>query len=205
MKEILLFVFSFLSTFYYSQDFKKKLGQEACKCINEMKLDNISKEKISMQLGICFLKSAAPYKDEIKKEYGIDIGTDIGKESKMEVLGEKMAMLMISECGDKFMEIMEKSGAMNETNAEESPEELMHGEITKIEKDNFVIFYIKGDNNILTKLYWISNIESNIELEKKYNELIGKKVSISYYSADIFDHRINEYRKVNVIGMLKTE
>ena len=38
-----------------------------------------------------------------------------------------------------------------------------------------VIFYLKGDNGILTRFYWISNVDSNIELEKKYQDLVGKK------------------------------
>lgn len=211
MKKIIYLFFILISIFSYSQeDYKKKLGQDACKCLDELKIENQSKEMIQMQVGLCFLKVANPYKEEIKKDYGIDVSKDFGDENKMEILGEKLAFLMISECGDTFLKIMDKSGiteeVMNEKNAvEESADLLMHGEIAKIEKDAFVIFYLKGDNGILTKFYWVSNVESNIELEKKYNELVGKKVNVSYYSTDIFDYKINEYRKVNVLTLLKTE
>ena len=37
------------------------------------------------------------------------------------------------------------------------------------------LFLFKGDNGILTRFYWISNVDSNIELEKKYQDLVGKK------------------------------
>lgn len=205
MKKVLLFIFAFFTSFYFAQDFKKKLGQDLCKCVNEIKAEESNKEKMQMQFGLCMIKVSVPYKNEIKKEYGMDVEKDFGDNAKTEDFGAKMAMLMMGECGDKFLEIMDKTGAMEESSAEVSKEELMHGEVTKIEKENFVIFYLKGDNNILTKFYWISNVESNIELEKKYNELVGKKVNVTYYSADIFDHRINEYRKVNILSMLKTD
>ena len=116
---------------------------------------------------------------------------------------------MVSECADTFINFVDQSGLADEyaqgSSAEENPAEFMNGEITKIEKDAFVIFYLKGDNGILTRFYWISNVDSNIELEKKYQDLVGKKVNITYYSADIFDHKINDYRKVNILSMLKTE
>ena len=149
-------------------------------------------------------KVANPYKAEIKKEFGIDI-SDFSKKENMYKLGTEIGILMAQECPDVFEQFIPED--KNDTQTEEvvSSEELMNGEITKIEKENFVIFYLKGDNNILTKFYWISNVESNIELEKKYNELVGKKVNVTYYSADIFDHRINEYRKVNILSMLKTD
>ena len=164
---------------------------------------------MQMQLGLCFIKASTPYKDQIKKEYGIDLSKDISNESKMEELGEKLGILMVSECADTFINFVDQSGFADEYAQESSAEvnsaEFMNGEITKIEKDAFVIFYLKGDNGILTRFYWISNVDSNIELEKKYQDLVGKKVNITYYSADIFDHKINDYRKVNILSMLKTE
>ncbi|WP_449397712.1 hypothetical protein [Chryseobacterium wanjuense] len=95
-------------------------------------------------------------------------------------------------------------------NSKESAQEaeaqlLINGTITKIEKDNFVVFHVVGDNKNLTKLYWISNIESNLDLPKEYNSLINKKVSISYYTSEIFDVKINDYKNLNIILSLKTD
>ncbi|WDT67237.1 hypothetical protein [Cloacibacterium sp. TD35] len=209
MKKLIILFFSIFSLCSYSQeDFKKKIAQDACKCIGEIKPEKKSKEVMQMQLGLCFIKVATPYKEQIKKEYGIDLSKDISNEAKMEELGEKLGVLMVSECADTFISFVDKSGygeQYAQETAEESSADFMNGEITRIEKDAFVIFYLKGDNGILTKFYWISNVDSNIELEKKYQDLVGKKVNISYYSADIFDHKINDYRKVNILSMLKTE
>ena len=210
MKKLIILFFSIFSLFSYSQDdFKEKIAQDACKCIGEIKLEKKSKEMMQMQLGLCFIKVSTPYKEQIKKEYGIDLSKDITNDEKMGELGEKLGILMVSECADTFINFVDQSGFADEyaqeSSAQENSAEFMNGEITKIEKDAFVIFYLKGDNGILTRFYWISNVDSNIELEKKYQDLVGKKVNITYYSADIFDHKINDYRKVNILSMLKTE
>ena len=205
MKKLIILFFSIFSLFSYSQeDFKKIIAQNTCKCVKDVKKENLTKKQIEFQFGICMFKVANPYKAEIKKEFGIDI-SDFSKKENMYKLGTEIGILMAQECPDVFEQFIPED--KNDTQTEEvvSSEELMNGEITKIEKENFVIFYLKGDNNILTKFYWISNVESNIELEKKYNELVGKKVNVTYYSADIFDHKINDYRKVNILSMLKTE
>ena len=205
MKKLIILFFSIFSLFSYSQeDFKKIIAQNTCKCVKDVKKENLTKKQIEFQFGICMFKVANPYKAEIKKEFGIDI-SDFSKKENMYKLGTEIGILMAQECPDVFEQFIPED--KNDTQTEEvvSSEELMNGEITKIEKDAFVIFYLKGDNGILTRFYWISNVDSNIELEKKYQDLVGKKVNITYYSADIFDHKINDYKKVNILSMLKTE
>ena len=205
MKKLIILFFSIFSLFSYSQeDFKKIIAQNTCKCVKDVKKENLTKKQVEFQFGICMFKVANPYKAEIKKEFGIDI-SDFSKKENMYKLGTEIGILMAQECPDVFEQFIPED--KNDTQTEEvvSSEELMNGEITKIEKDTFVIFYLKGDNGILTRFYWISNVDSNIELEKKYQDLVGKKVNLTYYSADIFDHKINDYRKVNILSMLKTE
>ena len=202
MKKIFVFSLVLFSIFLFSQDFKKSIAQEACKCVKENVKDDMSEKQVQLKFGICMMKVTAPYKKEIKKEFGIDLD-DYSKKESMYELGRQMGLIMAQECPEVFERFIKDEDL--ETTEENSGEQLMHGEIAKIEKDSFVVFYLKGDNNILTKFYWISNVESNIELEKKYNELTGKKVDVVYYSAEIFDYKINEYRKVNILQTLKTE
>ena len=202
MKKIFVFSLVLFSIFLFSQDFKKSIAQEACKCVKENVKDDMSEKQVQLKFGICMMKVTAPYKKEIKKEFGIDLD-DYSKKESMYELGRQMGLIMDQECPEVFERFIKDEDM--KTTEENSGELLMHGEIAKIEKDSFVVFYLKGDNNILTKFYWISNVDSNIELEKKYNELTGKKVDVVYYSAEIFDYKINEYRKVNILQTLKTE
>ncbi len=68
-----------------------------------------------MQLGLCFIKASTPYKEQIKKEYGIDLSKDISNENKMEELGEKLGILMVSEiCDSTFINFVDQSGLADE-------------------------------------------------------------------------------------------
>lgn len=205
MKKVIYLFFILFGIFSFSQDFKKTIAQEACKCVKENVKEGSTEKQTELQFGICMFKVSSPYKKEIKNEFGIDLNDFTNKQNMYE-LGKQFGMIMALECPEVFEKFMDKENSISDNYIEENTTDLlMHGEVAKIDKDAFVIFYLKGDNGILTKFYWVSNVESNIELEKKYNELVGKKVNVSYYSTDIFDYKISEYRKVNILTMLKTE
>jgi len=158
-------------------------------------------KELSTQFGLCAFKYAASYKKELKRDFGIDLVADIANEEKMESFGVQVGMMMVTECPDVFSKVMRND---EDTEAEVS-QLLISGMVSKIEKDNFVIFHVVGDNKNLTKLYWVSTIESNLDLPKEYSSLVNKKVNISYYTAEIFDTKINDYRNLNIISSLKTD
>ena len=94
MKKLIILFFSIFSLFSYSQeDFKKKIAQDACKCIGEIKLEKKSKEMMQMQLGLCFIKVSTPYKEQIKKEYGIDFPKILPMTKKWENWAKKWEYL----------------------------------------------------------------------------------------------------------------
>ena len=150
------------------------------------------------------LKTAMPYSKEIKRDYGIDLSKDIANNEKMKELGIQMGMLMLNECQELFEKITESD--KDTENVEENDSYLLFsGTVKKIEKENFVIFHIVGENKTLTKFYWVSNVESDLDLPKEYNSLVGKKVNLSYYTTEIFDAKINDYKNLNILSSLKTD
>ncbi|MBB4805824.1 hypothetical protein HNP38_001096 [Chryseobacterium defluvii] len=142
------------------------------------------------------------FEKELKRDYNIDVSnmTSEANDKAMEELFSSVGMLMATECSDLFLDIMGKS----EEEAE-SPQLMLNGTITKIEKENFVVFHLVGENKTLNKLYWVSAVESDLDLPKEYNSLLNKKVNITYYTAEIFDAKTNNYRNLNVISSLKTD
>ena len=67
-KNLLFFSFpSFHCSLILKKILRKKIAQDACKCIGEIKLEKKSKEMMQMQLGLCFIKVSTPYKEQIKK------------------------------------------------------------------------------------------------------------------------------------------
>ncbi len=201
MKNLLIGIFTSVSVFAFSQEYKQKFSREVCECVKNIDATNKTKKEMSTQFGLCAFKHAASYKKELKRDFGIDLVADIANEEKMENFGVQVGMMMVTECPDVFSKVMGDEG----DSGAESSELLINGTVSKIEKDNFVVFHIVGENKNLTKFYWVSTIESNLDLPKEYNGLVNKKVNISYYTTEIFDAKINDYRNLNIISSLKTD
>lgn len=58
---------------------------------------------------------------------------------------------------------------------------------------------------VISNFVFSQDIESNLDLPTEYNSLVNKKINISYYTTEIFDAKINDYRNLNVISSLKTD
>ncbi|CAD7812412.1 hypothetical protein CHRY9390_02509 [Chryseobacterium aquaeductus] len=203
MKNLLAAFLLLFSNFVFSQDYKKKIAKASCDCIAKVG-DEIKDSKTKeMKLGLCMITASMPYSKELKRDYNIDVN-NIGDESNkpFEELGGKIGLLMATECSDVFMKMFAENSDTSNTSDSEL---LLSGTLKKIEKDNFVVFHIVGENNNLTKFYWVSSIMSNLDLPKEYNSLLNKKVNISYYTTEIFDAKINDYRNLNIISSLKTD
>lgn len=188
----------------FSQDYKKVLSKANCECLKNVDISSKTYDQRIANFGVCAFKSSQPFLKEIKRDYGIDLISDIGNQEKMKDFGVQIGMLTMSECSETFLNLMKEDKAL-ENNIANSKEYLISGTVTKIEKGNYIVFHLIGDNKVLNKFYWVTNIESTLDLPKEYDHLVNKKVSLSYYSAEIFDVSINDYRTVNVISSLKTD
>jgi hypothetical protein len=78
----------------------------------------------------------------------------------------------------------------------------MKGNITKIDKDFFVVFSVKDEAGKTTKLYWLGFIEAGLDLVSGYEALAGKDVEVSFEYKEFFDPKVNEYRAFPVITNL---
>ncbi|WP_312078662.1 hypothetical protein [Chryseobacterium sp.] len=193
----------FISIQFLAQDYKQKFTKEVCECVSKVDVSGKTATERQTQFGLCAFKHYQPYKKELKKDFNIDLVTDMGNETKMKEFGVQVGLLMAAECPEAFSNIMKDED--EQMISGESSEMLISGTITKIEKDNFVVFHLVGDNKILNKFYWISTVESDLDLPKEYQSLLKKKVDISYYNTQIFDSKIDDYKNLNIISSLKTE
>lgn len=204
MKKNFTFLALTLFSFVFSQSYKDKISAEMCTCAKEMKTEAKTSKQIEFELGICMMKIAMPYRDEIMRDFNIDLRNDIGKEDKMIKLGETFGMIIINDCPEIFQKIMPAS-YFDDEDPYSKEVKMLNGVISKIEKNDFVIFHITGDNRVLTKLHWVSKIESNLDLPVEFQGLQGKRVNVSYHATEIFDPKFNQYRSVNMITSLKTD
>jgi hypothetical protein len=136
-----------------------------------------------------------PYKKQIKKEYGIDLD-DIGSGNVGERIGKLIGLKMVGICPDGLIKIAQGI----KTKKEETKTSLtMKGEITKIDNDCFMVFSLKDETGKITKFYWLTFIESDIEMAGNYASLSGRQVKITYDIQDFFDAKIKEYRQFYII------
>ncbi len=185
------------------------LSNDVCNCIANLP-DSLKPEEAQMKLGLCMIEAAYPYKNQLKKEYGINMdkidtqGEELGK-----IIGLKAAM----KCPDTFMKLVDivepgtSTNTSNTTQTNQSDEsdtinKQFNGTVTKIDSGNFITFSVRSPEGKTEKFYWITKVSSKTDLANNYNKFLSKEVSLSYNSQEIFDPRINEYRFVNVLNAM---
>jgi len=203
-----LFIFS---ANCYSQAWMDNLSNDVCNCIANLP-DSLKPEEAQMKLGLCMIEAAYPYKKGLKKEYGINMdkidtqGEELGK-----IIGLKAAM----KCPDTFMKLVNivepgsssSTKSLNATETTESSDPKLEsnqfsGKVSKIDSANFIVFSVRSPEGKTEKFYWITKVSSQTDLTNNYNKFLTKEVNLSYYSQEIFDPRINEYRWVKVLSEL---
>jgi len=187
-----------LSTVAFSQEYKAKIGKSACECFKKVKAENPDPKTLETKLGFCIINAAEPYAKQLKNDYNLDILRDDSSET-----GNLIAALILKECPDLFMEMMENK--KKDDGREQPSEQSVSGTVTRIEKDGFVAFHIVGEDGNLTKLYWVTSVQSGLDLPKVYPTLLNQKVTARYYRNEIFDAGLNAYRNLNIISALKKD
>lgn len=187
-----------LSATGFSQDYKAKIAASACECFKKLKAENTDPKILETKLGFCIINAAEPYARQLKKEYNLDILRDESSET-----GKLMATWILKECPDLFLEMVDRE---EKSDSKVKPSDMsVSGTVSRIEKDGFVVFHIVGADGNLTKLYWITAVQSGLDLPKEYPSLLNKKVTVQYYRNEIFDAGINSYRNLNIISTLKKD
>lgn len=188
----LIVLFSFFAvTKIEAQDYLSKITSQSCDCLSEIE-ETTDREQFNLELGLCIIDAAVPYKKELKRDHQIDLD-NINEDGTR--LGEMIGMRMAGVCPQEIMKIANNT-------QDETYEDLgayTSGTITKIENEQFVVFSLKDESGKNIKLYWLYYIDSELDLETNYTSLLGKKVEVFYYETEMFDVRINEYKTFFVI------
>ena len=196
MKKILIAGLILAGYHSFAQTYFDKIVQESCNCVSKVSqtLDN---EKYTQELGICMIVAAEPYRKQLKKDHNIDF-------DKIDVDGEKLGKLigikMVAVCPDLILAVAKRSGNSESAAVENKSFE---GIITKIESDFFVVLHIKDESGKTNKFYWLTYVESGIEVADRYDSMVGTSVALTYRSEEFFDPKIKEYRSFSIIEKLE--
>lgn len=224
MKNVLLIALLFSVNYSFSQAYMDSIADRSCECINELP-DTISNDEFTMRMGLCMMTSAEPYQKKLKKDFGVNFSQIADGDDDAEELGKVIGMRLISRCPDfvtKINKVMNSNymeGKKNETNEYVVPQEdlsspsdvmdpeaddmleveILEGVITKIENENFVVFSLRDETGKVTKFYWLTFVEADVDLSANYQSFLDKNVEIGYVKKEFYDPKINEYRTFNVI------
>lgn len=194
--KLLIAVLITMSTVGYSQDYMDDIALKACDCLNSVS-DTLAHERFNLELYNCLIDAAKPHKKKLKKEYKIDIDRiDTFPEELARLIGQKM----VSVCPDALLRTANRFKKNSENKSSES---IVTGQIIEINDNKFVEFSVKDESGKISKFYWFTFIESDIELSNNYKTLLDKLVRITYSTQDFFDSRIAEYRAFYIIQKLE--
>lgn len=198
MKKLILIAVLFSINYSYSQAYMDSITDRSCECINNIP-DSLSDDAFTSAMGICLMTAAQPYHKKLKKDYKIDF-EDV-EEEDFEKLGRVVGVKLVVRCPEfvtKVNRVLNSTHAEKEMDTEkedivvqedisslstiEDPEandalevEILEGVITKIENDNFVIFYLRDETGKVTKFYWLTFVEADIDLSTDYQSFLEKK------------------------------
>ena len=204
MKQLLLSVTLTLAAFTcFSQKYMDKMAAASCDCLAELP-DSLDQNTKNIKLGLCMIEVATPYTKELKRDHDIDLAN---VDVEGERLGKLVGLHMVSICPDALMQFANNSTA--NTPSQSSPQAQakvetseVTGSVLQVNSDYFVSFYIKDDNGISEKYYWLTPVETNFDLNFEYTSLKGQIIYATYIVQNFFDPKIGEYRSFKVIQSL---
>jgi len=180
----------------FSQEYMNDIAAKSCECLNTLS-DTLEPERFNMELGLCIIDAARPYKKRLKKDYKIDFDKI---DTQGQELGRIVGIRMATVCPDALLKMANK---VNKNKYDDMPVYIVEGQVTAIMDDKFVEFSIKDNLGKISKYYWLTYIESKTDLSADYKTLIDKFVQVAYKSQEYFDARIGEYRTFYIIQKLE--
>lgn len=201
MKKILivsLLIFSGINCF--SQNYIDKIAQKACEYLEAIP-DSLSVQKYNMELGSKMVLAAMPYKQELKRDYKIDLD-NFGQDEGLK-LGKLIGVRLVVFCPKSLTRLTQRT--QDEKLKLEETQKVISGTVTSIDNTNFVIFSLKDEFDRIYKFYWLPFVKTDIDLANNYNSLVGKALKITYDKKDFFDPKIADYRSFNVIVKIESD
>ena len=170
----------------------EEIANESCECLSKIS-DTLQTERFNIEFGLCIIAAAKPYKKQIKKDYDLDLDKIT---TEGERLGEIIGVQMATTCPDILMKMVNR---VEQGNLTDISENIVTGQVTAISDDKFVEFSIRDELGKISKYYWFTFIETDIQLSTDYKSLKDKFVQVHYITQEFFDARIGEYRTFNII------
>ncbi len=173
----------------------KKMTDEFC--IEFSKKDFSKLKGFEMEIGLMVVPIIEKYSKEIKKEWDLDPENEEDYEKISEKIGREAAI----SC-PKFLEFIKNNiDQINETSDDEDTKSVS-GTFQRLEGQLFTALVIKTKAGKEEKLWWFQFFEGSDELAKGPSSLARKNLTVKYSEMEVYDAKLNEYRKIKVVKNL---
>ena len=198
MKIFLLLLFLSGLNNAWAQGYLDTVTLKTCECVDQYDAST-AQTNFQVYLGLCVINSSQPYMKQLEKEKGVK-ADDMTESVKRigELVGERMVVICPKTIEKITTEMSKESSS--ESTAVSTSYEL--GTVIAIDKNGFVIFTIKNEEGKSSKFYWLSEVQSDMDLITKFESLLNKQVEASYTLSELFDHKSMEYRVFKVLSSI---
>lgn len=202
MRKIIIALVLIFSTNSFSQDMYDIIGKETCACLGTKKLDyqKLDKKELQTQVGLCMIQSYTSHINEFKQEDKIQFDDQEG----MRKMGEKVALKMLVNCPEIILELGKSTQkdigdeSEDELVVDEPADVFIEGQVTAINKDQFVSLLVKDKNGraysfLLLDYFETASVLTNNELKVK------DSVKVGYTEIELFDVATNEFKYFKIL------
>lgn len=195
----LVFIFCLAISFFInklnaqgnSASFQDSLVNDFC---NEFSKSGgtLPKENFASEVGMMMLPLFTKYRDQIKKEWGFDVGDAADAEKA----GEKIGQLTVIGC-PAFREFVKNNLETILDHRSSSPSMKYEGKILRVEGSPFAYLVVKNTIGKEEKMYWMEYFEGADQLGKR--SFLNKNVVIKYRELEVYQTLTKDYKIIKVI------
>jgi hypothetical protein len=183
-----------------AQDVLDKIARGTCDCLLEVDRNEHKGEALQMQLGLCMMKSAAPYEKELRKQYKVDFSRlDAGAGEK---LGEMVGMRLVGVCPE-FLQIVADMESAPAATTVEVVTTTVTGVVTGLRDRQFSTILVKDVSGRTVELLRLEHFQNADMLAGA--SATGVKGTFSYTVRELYDPVAGTYRSHNVLVGLEPE
>lgn len=196
MKKFILLVLVIASSTVFAQKLSKeelavKMSEKSCECTNK---EEISKDNFELTLGLCIIEAINAFEKDVDRHYGKDV---INNEKKMEELGYDVGKEMAKTCPTVF-KFMFDDDSENQEVVEETPDEMITGQLTELKSEQFLTFSVKEDSGKMNHFIMLSSFENSFLLTDKVVK-VNDAVEVYYYELELYDAKLSKFISYKVV------
>lgn len=188
----LLFILLLITSSSFGQDIYDKIAEETCGCTSKIDFTKAD-ANYDMQLGLCILQAYSSHLKDIPESERLDFAD----KPKMKDFGRDIALKMVKFCPDVIMSFGNTESADDEEEEIDSYFE-MEGIFTGIKVGTFMTVQVVESNGKTNNFVILQNFDNAFLITDKV--LKNKDaVTVTYYTIDLFDHKLNRFVSTHIL------